>query len=186
MQLKWTDHWRVLFGYEPDQQEVDSLLAWLDYEFPKHGTDSGWQPDELIKALEAFAEKSREKGERSKAPTGPQIKTLIIRARYESRRQSEPEPDQEECGLCKGGGWIAFYESCGEIMTIKDSENHHCSDIPCLCSRGEHWMRTCTDYKTLTDHQRELFHGKRRLAAKQTASLNRAFMSTEQSNIGGT
>ncbi|MDD5502662.1 MAG: hypothetical protein PHH26_04265 [Candidatus Thermoplasmatota archaeon] len=65
--IRWPDHWRVLFGFEPDQQEADSLVAWLSGQFPPHGVDPGWTESELIIALNAYAENIRTKRERSNA-----------------------------------------------------------------------------------------------------------------------
>ena len=78
--ITWPDRWAILFGYPPDEPERDALQAWLDEQFP-----SGWQPDELHAALDAYAERERKGGKRAKAPTGPQLKSAIIRARHERR-----------------------------------------------------------------------------------------------------
>lgn len=82
--MTWPDRWAILYGHAPKGEEVDALQAWLDESF-RHA----WSPAELEAAIEAHAEAERADGvAKPRPPTGPQIKTLILRARHAKRAAS--------------------------------------------------------------------------------------------------
>ena len=190
--MRWPDHWRVLFGFEPDQQEADSLVAWLSGQFPPHGVDSGWTETELITALNAYAENIRTKRERSnaknldgriQAPTGPQIKSQIIKARYESRHSADPTPaENEPCGLCGDSGWTTHWIGCGDNVPFDFIERCRLlsETVPCVCSKGDYVVGRDRAYRKLTGDKLLVFNEMRWEAARQARKLIAAYEKDEE------
>ncbi len=85
----WPERWQICFGWLPSREECENLETWLDEHIP------GWQPRELHTAIDAYAEAAREDGQcRTRAPTGPHLKTLILRSRHEARQAASNAGEQ--------------------------------------------------------------------------------------------
>jgi hypothetical protein len=147
--VNWPDTWRVLFGYEPDAKEAADLEAWLDSVFSARGDTAGWKPSELTDALNAYAEAERAAGRRAKAPTGPQVKTLIIRARY-ARAQADKVPTGP-CALCAGTGWGHAWPDLTDAATLEQTLTAYSVTVPCICLAGDRVWRECEPYKSASD-----------------------------------
>jgi len=121
--------------------DATALTQWLDQEFRGHGAIRGWQVEELGKALETIAEDTRKKGQKQYAPTGPEIKTAIIRGRYKST-EGQVGPKPEDCGLC-AAGWIDYYPELPDApASLNDFGMAYALSVPCRCPAGEHALRT--------------------------------------------
>lgn len=184
--IAWTDHWRVLFGFEPDQQETDSLVSWLNMQFPPRGVDRGWTKEELISALNDYAERFRKRRDqegknadgRIRPPTGPQIKSRIIAARHEARHAAAGPEENGKCCLCNGKGWITFYHDCGDDDVPEDFAERfslRCASIPCVCAAGDAVMRRPGTYSKLAGSNLDRFTANRWKAAKQNRALLSAY-----------
>ncbi len=133
--MKWTEHWRICCGFTMDEAEGTALERWLDDQFPAHGTDRGWSGDELGQAIETLAEEARDKGQRLKAPTGPQLKSAIIKARWaKSPKRAEGKP--QDCDLCCNGHIAVYPDNPEPPWTIPDLVCRRVLMIACRCRAG--------------------------------------------------
>jgi hypothetical protein len=166
----WVVLWAVLFGYPPDAAQVQGIEDYLDTQFPGRGMGSkGWSAADLKAALSAIAERARERGTRARPPTGPDIKTAIIRARYEARQASGQSMPAESCALCSHGWSTHWPKSPPEPTTLVELSGYGTA-IPCLCSAGEAITRTVAEYKALNPRQRDALKRRREIATRQTAA----------------
>ena len=68
----------------------------------------------------------------------PNLKSLRIRIYMERNRRAEGDgPEFDECALCSDG-WIFYERQTGAYQGTFVG-------VPCLCSRGKHWLDRISD-----------------------------------------
>ena len=136
---------------------ADAVVACLDAEFPgRHGQERGYSELELRAALRAHAEAQRREGGkfRNQFPSAMDLKTLIIRARYQARLASETEPPAEGpasgCALCDGTGMLGCWPSLAPpaAATITACAGEYAYSLPCQCSAGQRIARQQTEWRS--------------------------------------
>lgn len=171
--MKWDQLWTVLWRRSLEPDEIQSIEAWLDDQFPSRGSDPGWTGHELCNALNDIAERARAKGKRSYPPEGPQIKSAIIRLRYQARDDSSEAFEGEDCGLCEGSAWLEMYPDEPDDIALDAVATDRKVVVPCLCSNGDRWMRTCREYKSLSPGAIDVVQDLREKAKRQSVALTR-------------
>lgn len=80
-----------------------------------------------------------------KCPKRPTLKDLRIQI-YRWRKQMQPENDKPEgsCSFCRDG-WISYRPNPEWFYEV---------DIPCRCSRGQHWLKQ--HYSEFGQNKRQL------------------------------
>ena len=131
----WWDRYGVLF-HRLRPAEVQALSEMLDLHFPRrHGGEDNWTADELIMALDRIAEDQRKAGGKVESPHFPQIKSAIIKARYEAKRT--PEQVTTACPWCRQSGWLGYRPNLPEAYTIQQWGDAYSVSVPCVCAAGD-------------------------------------------------
>ncbi len=144
--LTWTQTWGVLYGFTPHEEDTATLEAWLSAQFPDKNGRRGWLPAELTRAIETHAEEHRKKGHRAKGPTGPELKTLIIRARFEAIKAGQP-PDQDDGCEC-WSGCVQLRPHLAETgFTMDQYHEAYKVAVPCECAKGVAATRHAAEWK---------------------------------------
>jgi hypothetical protein len=173
--MNWSDVYGVLFARQLDEVEIATWGELLDEDFPGRGVDmrGRWSADELKAALKAVSEERRKGGHRGQAPEYPQIKTAIIRARYDANREAETPPSVEECGLCGGTGLLLCYHALPADASARDKMTAYRCGVPCFCGRGRRHMAATTDFSKSgrLPELRELARDQRRIEIAELTRL---------------
>jgi len=181
MQMKWWERWRILFGRDIDAEEISDLEHWMDSQFPRNGRTEGWSGDELAQALEAIGEDGRKKGIRRRNPTGPEIKTEIIRLRYlagQSERANN-EPPTDECAACSQDGLLAVWPNQPEGMGL-DGMSAYSLAVPCVCAKGQRLRTVAKCFRDLPPLAMKRLSQLQQLGLKQFESMARLEIACER------
>ena len=174
MKSSWTDIYRALFGRLIDADEAGAWQEMLDIDFAGRGTDQRgrWTPDELIAAFRRVSEDRRKDGRKGRAPEYAEVKTYIIRKRYEDKKATEAPGDSAKCGLCFKG-WLDFWPDWKPEWTSADYEENYCGMVPCVCETGNKWMEKCVDYENDAENKARV-NATRPAAVRQAQARLRA------------
>jgi hypothetical protein len=139
MNASWPDIYKALFGRLIDTEETQAWQALLDEDFAGRGVDNygRWSSQELIAALRAVSEERRRVGIKGRAPEYAEVKTYMIRARMNARKDQEPPVADSRCGLCCGSGMLLVFPGLPDDSGGMENEaGEYSKSVPCRCAYG--------------------------------------------------
>lgn len=142
MNTTWAVSYKALFGRRLLDEDVAEWERLLDGAF-KRGTDRTWTA-ELLPALEGIAETQRQAGRGKHAPDFTEVKSAIIKTRFQKAGNNRPPADKladdPDCPFCRDTGAMQWYP---EIKPPYPTtlEPYMCKvrveQIFCFCGKGQ-------------------------------------------------
>ncbi len=167
--MAWAHTYASCF-HRLETDEIQEYERLLDKDF------KGWDRDggkEVMDALERIAEENRKQGNRRTDPVRyPRIKSAIIAARMERRKERAEDWPTESCGMCAGQGIVMLWPQLGENVTPESTLAVLTCSVPCLCSLGDK-QYGLKSYEKYTPKQTAEMRRLAKLAVAQHASMNR-------------
>jgi hypothetical protein len=138
--MNWSTTYKAVFGRRLDDEDVSEWERLLDASFRK-GIDRSWE-DEIIPALEAIGESQRSVGRGKHPPDFSEVKTAIIRARYNANgeREKPRQVGDHDCPFCRDGGQMTWYpdiQSPYPPFGAAWIEKVRTEQVFCVCSKGQ-------------------------------------------------